>query len=384
MGLVFDLAEAINLLAGAVLGEGAASLRDRLSDVTLRRSLVKTLCKTVNAEPGLSTASRREVTEMVSSPKFIALICGDRLPETERQALEAQFSTIFDQISQPIQAILLVHLRDAAIDVIETSLPIADRILHRTVRQINEQVADLSATLKDLISNPGTVSREIRVQLDLPGNQRVRPPLPIVQGKARQTGGDRYVSALALAIADVLGQFPVDRIVRGSVDAALILDAYRAVDRLLSHFEEQSIVILRLLDKAEFAKEYYGSTSVGFRSIVGANLHLVRITEQMRQIAKGMERLPALDSNFRQRLDVVADLCLQVVELEDFLVLRLLSRHDGEVQYEDNLTAPRFLSEVGEQTVSDFSRNLIKLLQYRSSLHAAIVNVLHDFPHDIT
>jgi hypothetical protein len=382
MGLAFDLAEAINLLAGAALGETTTSLREQLTDAALRRSLAKALRKAVNTEQGLSKASCQELTKLVSSSQFIALICGDRLSDLERERAEAKFSDALAQLNQPIQAILLVHLRDVAVRAIESSLPLADRILHRSVRHLNEQVSDLSTTVSELADNSETVYREIQAQLYKRESMWVQPPLPSAQGRDQKTEGDQYVSALALAVADVLGQFPVDRIARGNMDAALIIDAYRAVDRLLSNFEEQSIVLLQLLDEADFAKHYYGSAGVGFKVISGANFRLVRISEQMRQIAKGMEHLPALNDDFRQRLEAVADLCLQVVEIEDLLSLRLLSGGHGETQYEDNLRAPAFFDTVGKGTVDDFSRNLIKLLQYRSSLHGAIANLLHSLPQD--
>jgi hypothetical protein len=371
------------LLVGALLGESAETLKQRLANVAIRRSISKALHRVAISEDALPPTERQKLAEAVSSPDFIAIVCGDELSSQKRHELETRIEGVLQGLRQPAQALLLIKLRDAATASVEASLPLADRVLHRSIRRLNEQVANLSATIGDVLKHPSALAREVTTHLDALENQGVKPQLPgidAIRDDRSAAVGSPYVSALALAVADVLERFPVEDIARGVVEPSLLIDTYLAVDRLLTRFEAQSVTILRLLDRAGFTKAYYGSSEIGPRAVMEVNLRLVRISEQMRQIAGGIQRISALHESFRQRLVILADICIQIVEVEDFLVLRLLPRRTTGAPYEDNLLAPSFPGELGQHIIDDYSRNLVKLLRYRSALQSNIAHLLHALP----
>jgi hypothetical protein len=377
MALVFDLAEAINMLAATALGETTSSLKERLADITLRRSIAKAFRRAVQAEAGLDESQRKEVLEVVSDPYFIALICGEPVSEPERSAVVAQFASAADELNESVAARLVVHLRDAAVQAIESSLPLATRVLHRSVRQVSQQVTDLSNIVRALGEGPRGLTREVLGQLDPMSyrpNSPALPSQPDADTVQSRTGGHPYVSALALSIADVLSEFPAERILTGRLNADLILDAYRAVDRLIQGFEQQAVIVLDLLEKADYVGRFYGSAGVGTSAVITANLRLLKITEQMREISRRLGRVPAMERNFKERIGRVAGLCIQIGSAEDFLVVRLLSGDGG--HYNDNRDSPFFPSELGQRIVDDFSRTLMLLFRYRSALQAEIAHAM--------
>ena len=76
VGLVFDLAELINILTETVSGEAASSAHSKLTDATLRRSLKRRFRRIADKEiPETPTVLRR----VISSSDYIKLICGDNL-----------------------------------------------------------------------------------------------------------------------------------------------------------------------------------------------------------------------------------------------------------------------------------------------------------------
>lgn len=68
MGLVFSLAEALNVGWGVVAGEGATGIKDKLNEQLFRRSVVKTLAAT---EIGVDSSAARRV---IRSDEFIEWI----------------------------------------------------------------------------------------------------------------------------------------------------------------------------------------------------------------------------------------------------------------------------------------------------------------------
>ncbi len=66
MGLVFDLAEALNLGWGAATGEAATSIREALADRAFRRAVV------ADVERSAGTSSAVLTTKVAKHPSFLA------------------------------------------------------------------------------------------------------------------------------------------------------------------------------------------------------------------------------------------------------------------------------------------------------------------------
>jgi hypothetical protein len=179
MGLVFDLAELINILTEVASEEGASSLRSKLADATLKRSLRKRFQKIVSTDspefPGIPAVLR----EVVSSSQFVSLICDDRMTTEARSKIEDDIRNAAAGMDGGALSSLSARLESETIRVIMRSLPVADRLTLKVVLQIREMVG--------ASAQPGQrmTSRSAVASLPAPGQLRgawagrlIAPPLP--------------------------------------------------------------------------------------------------------------------------------------------------------------------------------------------------------------
>jgi hypothetical protein len=179
MGLVFDLAELINILAGAATEEAASSLRSKLNDATLKRSLRKRFQKIVSTDSAEFPSIPAALREVVSRHEFVALICKDRMTAEARSKIEDDIRNATAGMDEGTLSSLATCLRGEALRVIMGSLPVADRLVLNAVLEIREMMRAFVESGERLTSGSAFAS------LPAPGQLRgawagrlMAPPLP--------------------------------------------------------------------------------------------------------------------------------------------------------------------------------------------------------------
>jgi len=140
VGLVFDLAELINILTETVSGEAASSAHSKLTDATLRRSLKRRFRRIADKEiPETPTVLRR----VISSSDYIKLICGDNLRTDFAARLNDEIREATAALDGATLSRLETRLGEEAIRVIAGSLSIQEQLMLRSILAIGGKVGAL-------------------------------------------------------------------------------------------------------------------------------------------------------------------------------------------------------------------------------------------------
>lgn len=124
MGLVFDAAELVNILTDIAGGEATTSVRSKLADSTLRRSLRRQFRQVADNDfPDAPEALRR----IVSSRDYIDLICGADLRADAGASASAELREAAAGMDEIVLSRLEARLRAEAISVIAGPLSIGER-----------------------------------------------------------------------------------------------------------------------------------------------------------------------------------------------------------------------------------------------------------------
>jgi hypothetical protein len=225
--------------------------------------------------------------------------------------------------------------------------------------------------------------------------EKILQELPIT---AMEPARPRYhYSRLAMIIAGVLDELPVpsfgeERLLEGRT----LVDLYRAVDRLIGRFEDVCRQLASVLGEACRGPVSYPSIS-NLRStdVSEANISLIRVATDMREIAQDVREIVASDTGVFHRLAMVSELCTTISLNEDVLVVilstpkeipahlqadpgdpfsvsRTLRRLDSDARAFDSA-----FSRWGEPSldeVSDLERVVSDMNRYRSELRSAIAD----------
>lgn len=208
MGLVFDLAEAINLAVGVAAGESTRSLKTKIEDKALRRrvkaSLLQILNQTVARAP-----TRLQLRELVSRPSFIGYLCGDPLPPTTIQSLESDFSQACAAMTYREQNILRDELQSSALRSVMLALPLTQRFLLHTLLNNGPRVSGLDLESLELMESdpsdsvfPSTASKTeqdlrdacSRINIGMPAERLQRDLGEPHHGQTQSIGhSERYI-----------------------------------------------------------------------------------------------------------------------------------------------------------------------------------------------
>ena len=266
----------------------------------------------------------------------------------------------------------------------------------RVVPVILDDVAipPLLASKKRIDLRQGRQSRELEwIEHTLRDTLKELPIAAMVPARPRY----RY-SKLAMIMSGVLNELPVPSFDQQPLlEGGTLVDLYRTVERLIERFEEICRNLAFVLSEAMTGPMSYPSErnlrSVG---IVETNTKLLRVANDMREIAKELRQTVASHSTLYQKLTTVAELCTAISLNEDVLVvvlatpkklpMHLLEARRERGDFYDLLRAvtnethafDSLKSSWGEPSageVSDLERIVTDMERYRSALREAVANI---------
>lgn len=129
MGIVWDTAELVNLIYGAALGEGATSIREKLSDWRTRQQMATALKQVVLDFPDISDSVRKDLMQFVSDPDFLLRVSGGYVPEATISRLDHQLRACTASVNGTTAESLQGALSAAAERVIGSALTLGERAI---------------------------------------------------------------------------------------------------------------------------------------------------------------------------------------------------------------------------------------------------------------
>jgi hypothetical protein len=203
-----------------------------------------------------------------------------------------------------------------------------------------------------------------------------------------------------MIISGVLGDFPV-HLLRDSelLHDRTLLNLYKAIETLIDRFQQLCDEILRVLLESNIQNHFYGSAGrVGPSRLPSANRKLRSIASDMRELSSSLDGILKRESALRTRLSELLQVCASISVAEDFLVINLgtpvevsdkdtdeVSRwglRTGEMpglDIRDNIKAPYYLGELGQQMVEDFRRVLGELDVYKRDLRREAAKIVAEW-----
>ena len=199
-------------------------------------------------------------------------------------------------------------------------------------------------------------------------------------------------SVLSMIIAGVLNEVPVSTLGRDtSLTNAGLLSLYRAVDALISRFQELCDELIQALVsggiRAGHHQSVYGSAfRLGEARIGAANRKLLRIANEMREIGSNLRALFPEGSPLQHRFGELARICASISVGEDFLVVDFGAPLDltlGENNdFPRMVDAPDHVAFLGmheswdnSKKLEEYHRILGQLDTYRSQLRKEIARL---------
>jgi hypothetical protein len=200
-------------------------------------------------------------------------------------------------------------------------------------------------------------------------------------------------SLLSIVIASVLAEVPVARLTdQDLISGKSLLDLYRAVDKLISQYQEICSKIIEILAETNAAGSFYGSAErISDIRFLEVNRKLLEIAASMREISASLEGLLKKDSTIFSVFQRLSHVCTQISVAEDFLIITLSSpetvpaeagaRHDRQIlsRIGDNIHGKyggTYDADMGQQMINDFHRLLVELNSYKADLRTAIAKAL--------
>jgi hypothetical protein len=166
-------------------------------------------------------------------------------------------------------------------------------------------------------------------------------------------------ATMALVIASILHDFPVDRLAHESLlEETSIVNVYRAIDSLIDRFQELCDEII--VDLLPGEVNIPGTDLYSSPGLLAANRRLKKINDDMHQIASSLQYMLKGDSVLRQRLSVVAVLAARITIFEETVTIYLDDGRATEPEWGDEASAVRAYQYVQ-----------LELDKYRSELRAA-------------
>jgi hypothetical protein len=213
----------------------------------------------------------------------------------------------------------------------------------------------------------------------------------LVPGKDQLEPADYGSSLLSLIIAKVIRDYPVATISQETVlRGRSILDLYRTVETLISHYEDLCDEIFDLLvDEETGDGSRIWSYRIPPRRMQRANRRLLGIANDMRDIAGSLDMIIDPHSPLHQRLREVLELCTQISLLEDMLLIRLgapptlpdrplrynsmMGWHSAEERRQEDAQFPHEFGQSLDDCMVDEMENILgKLNTYKVQLRSAI------------
>jgi hypothetical protein len=220
----------------------------------------------------------------------------------------------------------------------------------------------------------------------------------------------RY-SKLAMIMSGVLDELPVPSFDQEPLlHGRTLVDLYRTVERLIERFEEVCRSLATVLGEAGAGPmSYFSVNNLRSAGIVETNTRLIRIANDMREIAKELSQIVASDGTLYRKLTTVSALCTAISLNEDVLVIvlskpktlpmhllearsrpghfyDLLDQLDGfydrldqldeltkDTEAFDSSSSP--WGEPSDEEVSDLERIVVDMERYRAALRTAVAHI---------
>jgi hypothetical protein len=190
-----------------------------------------------------------------------------------------------------------------------------------------------------------------------------------------------HSSTIALVIARILHDFPVDQLTRESLsEGHSVSDLYRAVDELIDRFQRLCDEIVEVLVEARFDKRPYGSAyGISEARLAAANRKLHKTSRDMHDIAAPLGQILSQDSVLKQRLAVIAALVAEIAVIEDFLVVGFSDVSAGDTGRPERRFRRKLgymLTEADEHLVQAYQSISCDLDNYRNRLRLATAGAM--------
>lgn len=363
VGIAFDLASAVNVVAGAILSDLSEQARARLSAKSAQQRLDATIRAEIRALGLAGRVDRVRLREALRSDDFIALVADE---EAEGASADRRASVLLDgalaDLSPTERDIVFYRLRQLTVRSLIEGLSPADQLSFYTLQNIDEASLFLVNITRDSFS----VLERLRQHLGVGEDDEEEGD---VQGEDAAALLPRHRrSLLAVTIQSVAARLEV-QLRDLAHDGELLLSVATTVDLMVTNFEaklEQAVLALHTSEVAD----YYGSAGrLSNESMVFANSRLRSLSSEAVEISEILRTL-----TFGQvDLTAVADLTAQIAAVETFLVLHV-SAGGGLVDRPDNLAAPDYPESVGPETLEDLAAALLELNELRMELRAALAS----------
>lgn len=353
VSLTFDLAEAINLLAGGALGEGSTSIRSRLEHVMVRRQLKKTLRSELTALGILHKAEIDAAVSLVVSDRFAALIAES--PDT-RASDEDDLARILARLD-PREQVLVVHrIRQIAVAEVLRNASVNDAVVLHMLKNIDEASLFLVNMGLDNARELAKLESRLFTATARPAPPALRESSDSIEAR----------SLLALTVSAAVREFGV--VIRSDTKSRDLIEwTGQALDRLIDDFENQVEQILIVLHRSHYQAFYGSARRMTLASLTAANRRLRSLAADARSIAESLERLKSLPAAVHS----LATMSTSIVVAEDFLVIRVHGViESGDV--DDNLDSPSFMGELGDETLLELTSALESLTELRFEVRRAV------------
>lgn len=211
--------------------------------------------------------------------------------------------------------------------------------------------------------------------------------LPTGQELSTGSPTDKLRSALEILDADSLAGEELRK-----VNAGAAIELLEEITRLIEQFEAQYDELATVLTEAAYEPSMFGSARRVPRSrLLQVNRKLITISNEMRSIARNIERRFSLTPRTKDIIDSITKTCLQIAVAEDFLVIQGVANSDG-VQFDlgeqqKMLDGYHFhdksivesgnwsAREGGRGFVERYHEVLIKLNDYKITLKEAVLDL---------
>lgn len=202
-------------------------------------------------------------------------------------------------------------------------------------------------------------------------------------------------SRLSMIISGILAELPISTLQSQSLNPdRTLIDLYRCVEHLINKFENICQILADLLAEAfnGSVRNRLSIQTLDRLDVASTNMKLVRISQEMRDIADSLGELVATESLAYRKLRPVAELCIGISLREDDLVVllgnpRTLPSLREEDAFISSFILSRELSPAifdssesawgspspGE--VKDLERMVLQMENYRSALRSAIARL---------
>ncbi len=179
MSIVFDLAEAINLLYGVILGEATPSIINKLKELTTQKQIKDKLLLIVGNDRNLPDKVKEDLTILVKDSQFITTFLrlaveinagssdSPSIPSDDpgRENIEQRWDSITSCLDETTKAMVWENFRTAIIEEVIKTLSPADQHMHYLLSYLQIRMDQLQQTVQQDVAQQAAID-ELRALID--------------------------------------------------------------------------------------------------------------------------------------------------------------------------------------------------------------------------